>query len=69
MSGALMLEKHPYCGMYIDELVWLVYRTKAAKEEDSNQQVAVDFFLNASQCVMNHDIWHDDEESTLSWCA
>jgi hypothetical protein len=25
--------------MYIDELVWLVYRTKAAKETDDDQQV------------------------------
>jgi hypothetical protein len=33
----------------------------------SRAQVAVDFFLNASQCEMNHDIWHDDEDSTLSW--
>ena len=49
MSGALMLEKHPYCGMYIDELVWLVYRTKAAKETDEDQQV----------CGMKH-LWRTE---------
>eukprot|EP00281_Chroomonas_sp_CCMP1168_P014825 CAMPEP_0206218702 /NCGR_PEP_ID=MMETSP0047_2-20121206/3935_1 /ASSEMBLY_ACC=CAM_ASM_000192 /TAXON_ID=195065 /ORGANISM="Chroomonas mesostigmatica_cf, Strain CCMP1168" /LENGTH=765 /DNA_ID=CAMNT_0053641213 /DNA_START=166 /DNA_END=2460 /DNA_ORIENTATION=+ len=66
VSGALVLEKHPYCGMYIDELVWLVYRNGIAKETDADQLTAVDFFLNASQCDMDHEIWRD-EEGLAKW--
>jgi len=40
VSGALILQQHPYCGMYIDELVWVVYRKKLQDEKDKDHQVA-----------------------------
>ena len=66
VAGALLLEHHPYCAQYLDELVWLVFRQHLASSEDSDRDVAIDYMLNSTQCSLSKKLW-GDADTVGSW--
>lgn len=61
MSAGLLLETHPYCGFFMDELVWMIYRAKdGPKQEWADQTITIDLFLNSTQCSFDPHLWKDE---------
>jgi hypothetical protein len=65
-----MLRSHPYCGMYFDELMWGIYRTKMAPEPAAGDAAknsadfdkVLDVYFNSTQCIMPTRLFGDGRQ-------